>query len=135
MAVLVLTNANVLINAVDLSAIVRSVSVDYQANLQDKTAMGATAHARLGGLKDYTLTLEFNQDFAAASVDATLFPIVGTSVAIEVRPVNAARSATNPAYTGNAILAQYKPIGGKVGDMFIAPATFNGDGALARQIV
>ena len=135
MAVLVLTNANVLINAVDLSAFVRSVSVDYQANLQDKTAMGATAHARLGGLKDYTLTLEFNQDFAVSSVDATLFPIVGTSVAIEVRPVNAARSVTNPAYTGNAILAQYKPIGGKVGDMFIAPATFNGDGALARQIV
>lgn len=135
MAVLVLTNAKVLINTVDLSAFVRSVSINYQANLQDKTAMGATAHARIGGLKDWSMDFEFNQDFAASSVDATLFPIVGSSVVVDVQPVNAARSATNPSYNGNAIMDSYKPISGKVGDMFVAPITFKSDGILNRSIV
>lgn len=135
MAVLVLTNAKVLINTVDLSAFVRSVSINYQANLQDKTAMGATAHTRIGGLKDWSMDFEFNQDFAAASVDATLFPIVGSSVVVDVQPVNAARSATNPSYNGNAIMDSYKPISGKVGDMFVAPITFKSDGILNRSIV
>lgn len=133
MAVLVLTNAKVLINAVDLSAYVRQVSVNYQAELQDKTAMGASAHARIGGLKDWSLDIEFNQDFAASQVDATLFGIVGTSVVVDVQPVNAARSVTNPSYNGNAILESYKPVSGKVGDMFIAPITMRGDGVLNRS--
>jgi hypothetical protein len=135
MAVLVLTNAKVLVNAVDLSDHVRQVTITYQADIQDKTAMGATAHARIGGLKDWSVDIEFNQDFAASNVDATLYSIVGTSIVVDIQPVNAARSATNPSYNGNAVLESYKPISGKVGDMFIAPVTLRGDGVLNRSIV
>jgi hypothetical protein len=133
MAAIVLTNAQVIINSVDLSDHVRSVTVTPSVDLQDKTAMGASYHARLGGLKDYSLELELNQDFASGSVDATLFPLLGVSTSIEVRPVNGSRSATNPGYTGNAILESYKPVSGKVGDMLVTTASFKGDGALARQ--
>jgi hypothetical protein len=133
---IVLTNAQVLINAVDLSAFVRSVKVHYKADTPENTAMGATTKSRLPALKDWDLDIEFNQDWAAASVDATLFPLVAAAaVPIEIRPVNAARSATNPAYTGNALLADYTPVGGKVGDLAVAPIKLMGTGNLARQIV
>lgn len=135
MASIVLANAMLLVNAVDLSAFVRSVKVNYKADTPDNTPMGpAATRTRLPGLKDWELDVEFNQDWALASVDATLFPLVGAAAfAIEVRPVNAARSTTNPAYTGNGLLADYAPLGNKVGDVATAPVKILGTGALARQ--
>jgi hypothetical protein len=133
MASFVLTNAYVKINSVDLSDHVRSVKINYSAETPDNTAMGATTHSRLPGLKDWSVDVEFNQDFAAANVDATLFPLVGAAAfAIELRGVNATVTATNPKWTGNALLADYSPVGNKVGDLAVAPIKLVGTGALTR---
>lgn len=133
MAEMVLTNAKVSINSVDLSDHVREVRLSYSAEIQDKTAMGDTSRERIGGLLDWSAQVTFNQDYAANKVDATLFPIVGTSVAISILPVNAAAGATNPNYNGYGVIADYQPIGGAVGDMHIAPVTIQGNGTLTRS--
>ena len=132
MANMVLTTAFVSINSVNLSAYVKSVSVSYKSEMQDDTAMGDTARSRIGSLKDYSLSIEFFQDYAAGAVDATLFGIVGSVVPIEIRGSSAAASATNPKYTGSAILETYQPVGGSVGDNLMAPVTMSGVGALTR---
>ena len=132
MANMVLTNAFVSINSVNLSQFVKSVSISYKSEMQDDTAMGDTARSRIGSLKDYSLSIEFFQDYAAGAVDATLFGIVGSVVAIEVRGSSAAASATNPKYTGSAILETYQPVGGSVGDNLMAPVSMSGVGALTR---
>jgi hypothetical protein len=129
---MVLTNAFVSINSVNLSQFVKSVSISYKSEMQDDTAMGDTARSRIGSLKDYSLSIEFFQDYAAGAVDATLFGIVGSVVAIEVRGSSAAASATNPKYTGSAILETYQPVGGSVGDNLMAPVSMSGVGALTR---
>ena len=133
MAKLVLTNAQVLINAVDLSDHVDTVTVNYSAAEVDSTSMGQAGISRLPGLKDWSLDIIFAQDFALAKVDATLFPLVGTVFAIEVRPVNAARSTTNPAYTGNGLLSTYSPLGQKVGALNTAPIKIAGADGVALQ--
>lgn len=132
MANMVLTNAFVSINSVNLSQFVKSVSISYKSEMQDDTAMGDTARSRIGSLKDYSLSIEFFQDYAAGAVDATLFSIVGSVVPIEVRGSSAAASATNPKYTGSAILESYQPVGGSVGDNLMAPVSMSGVGALTR---
>lgn len=133
MAAFVLNNAYLSINTVDLSDHVRQIKVSYQAEMQDKTAMSNTTHARLAGLKDWSIDVEFNQDFAASKVDATLFSLVGAaSFAIEIRPDSGTVSATNPKYTGNALLESYAPMGQKVGDVAVANATLKADGTLTR---
>lgn len=132
MAEFVYTNAFLSIGGVDLSDHVRQASLSYNAEMQDKTAMGDLTRTRLGGLKDWSLEINFNQDFAASNVDATLFPLVGTSVAIILRPDAAAVSATNPNFTGSAILESYAPLGGNVGDMAETPVTLQADGTLTR---
>lgn len=134
MAEFVYTNAFLSIGGTDLSDHVRQATLEYNAEMQDKTAMGDLTRTRLGGLKDWTLTVNFNQDFAASNVDATLFPLVGTSVAIILRPDAAAVSATNPNFTGNAILESYAPLGGNVGDMAETPVTLQADGTLTRAV-
>jgi hypothetical protein len=134
MAKLVLTNAQVIINAVDLSDHVDTVAVHYTAAEVDSTSMGQAGISRLPGLKDWSMDVTFANDFALASVDATLFPLVGApAFAVEVRPVKAARSTTNPAYTGNAILPTYSPLGQKVGAFNTAPIKLSGADGVALQ--
>lgn len=133
MATFVYRDARVEINGVVLSDHVRQATVKHGANEVDDTAMGANSQSRLSGLKDWSIEVEFNQDFAAANVDATLFALVGAApFAIKVRPTTAAISATNPEYQGNCILSDYQPLGGSVGDLATASATFMGDGDLTR---
>lgn len=132
MANRVLNNAYVTLNAVDLSNLVRTVTLDYSAEMQDDTAMSDTARSRIGGLKDWSLTIEFFQDYAASKVDATLFSLVGSTFAVEVRSDSGSASATNPKYTGTGILESYVPVGGTVGENQMAPVTIRGVGALTR---
>lgn len=134
MASFVLTNAYCLINAVDLSDHVKQIKVNYNAETPENTAMGSSTKTRLPGLKDWSVEIEFNQDYAAAKVDATMFPLVGAAaVAVEFRPDAGARAVTNPAYTGSALLADYTPLGNKVGDVASAPIKLMGTGTLSRQ--
>lgn len=136
MATLVLTDARVEINAVVLSDHVAQVTVEYTAEMKDETRMGDTTRRPKPGLKDWSLDVLFHQDFAAALVDATLFPLVGAAAfPIKVRPTSAAISATNPEYQGNAVLESYPPVAGTVGDMLQARCRFRGVGALTRATV
>lgn len=133
MSHLVFTDAFVSINGVDLSAHVRSVTLNYQAELQDSTTMGDTTRERLGGLKDWSIEVEFNQDYAASQVDATLFSLVGSTFTVIVRPVEGtAVGATNPNYTGTGILESYSPVGGAIGELLMTRISIQAAGALSR---
>lgn len=136
MAKIVLTNAKLLVNSVDLSSWVRQISIEYSAAEVESTAMGNAGQARLAGLLDWSMDVTFAQDFALTEVDATLFPLVGAAFfAIEARPVNTARTTTNPAYVGNGILPSYKPMGQKVGALAEATVKFVGaDGAALQRL-
>jgi hypothetical protein len=125
------TNAQVIINGVDLSNRVASVEVNTGKADQEVTAMGAYGKSRRPGLADEGYKIKFRQDFALANVDATLAPLYlnGTSFVVEVRPVLAARSTTNPAYVANACyLLDYPPMTGDVGNPLDTEATIVVDG-------
>lgn len=113
------TNALVLIGAVDLSSAVRGVHIEDSRNPVDVSAMGTSYIAETKGLGTAAITIDFLQDFTAGRVHATLQPLVGstTPTTVEVRPTNAARSATNPAhYMASALLFTYNPLDGTIGD-------------------
>jgi hypothetical protein len=63
----------------------------------------ATSRTRIGGLKTGSLTLQFMQDFGAASVDATLFPLYNTLATVVIVPTSGTVTATNPAYTARVL--------------------------------
>lgn len=134
MAVLALTNEYLLFNAVDLSDHVTSAIVTANAEDLDITAMSSGGwKAHLGGLKAGQLQIDFLDDFALSSVDATIWAafIAGTSVAFDVKAVNAARSTTNPSYTGSIIPLQFA-VGGQVGNVAKKSLTLPFTGALTR---
>ncbi len=132
---LVWTDAFVSVNGVDLSSKAKQVTLTYGVDAVENTTMGVGTHVNIAGLKTWSLSVQFNQDFAAGSVDATLGPLVGAApFTVAVRPVKASGiSATNPQYEGNAILSSYNPLDGSVGDLAVASAEFAAAGALTRR--
>lgn len=135
MAKTILTDAYVVINSVNLSDHVRSVTITQEADEVELTAMGATAKDRALGIRDDKFEIEFYQDFAAASVDATLSPLVGqnTGFPVEVRPTSGAVSATNPKWTATCVLASYSPLAGSVGEASMTEVTLLAKGAITRS--
>lgn len=134
MALVVLKNASVTVNSVDLSDHVKSVEVKVSAESLENTAMGATYKGRQGGLKDWSVDVEFYQDYASSKLDATLSPLVGAAAfAIIVKPDSGTVSATNPSWSGNVILSDYSPVTGGVGELSTVKVTFEGAGTMTRS--
>lgn len=134
MATFSATDYDILINSVNMSAMAQQASFPIDVAVNDATAYSNTWRARVAGLKDAKLDITWNQDFAAAQVDATLWPLLGTSVSFEIRPTSGARSATNPAYTGNVIISQYTPLDAKVGDLATLKTSWPINGTVTRAI-
>lgn len=132
MTVLILKDADVVINTVDLSDHVMSITINYGAEIQDQSAMGDDSRTKIGGLRDYSVDINFKQDFSSGSVDATLFPLVGVDTTIVIKPTSAIPSPTNPSFTGTVILESYPVMGNTIGELAQVAVTFQGDGDLVR---
>ena len=131
MATQVFTDAFMSLGGVDLSDHIQSISMSYSAEEIDETAMADVSRTRKGGLKDWSFTVTWVQDFAASKVDATIWPLVGTTFAVVFRPDSAAVAVTNPEWTGTGYLPEYS-FGGSVGDLLTADTTINASSDLAR---
>lgn len=118
MAVFVLKDASVTVNSVDLSSYVTSITLDYKFDAVETTAMGSGGHTYTGGLQNNQVQVNFNQDFAATKVAATLDALAGTTTTIVIKPTSGAVSATNPSYTiSTAYCEGTQPVNGSVGDL------------------
>lgn len=129
-------NASVTFNSVDLSDHVQAVTVDVSADEVDVTAMGATAHAVIPGLRNDTITVVFYVDPAASKVDATIWPYVGsaTGATLIVKLDSGSVSSTNPTWTVTAAPLSYQPIAAQVGEAHTTTVTFKpvAGGSIAR---
>jgi len=131
MAIFVLKNASVTINSVDLSDYVTSVTLNYEIEAVESTAMGGN-RSYIGGLQNNSISVALNQDFAATKTEATIFPLVGTQTTVVIKPEDAAKSATNPEYTvTGTYLAASQPVTGAVGELAAMTLEFTG-GTLAK---
>lgn len=134
MGTFVLTDADLSVGGVDLSDHVESLTINYEAESVDDTVMSDDTRSMAGGLKVWSMDVVFKQDFAASKVDATLFSAVGTVVELIAKPTSDAVSATNPSFTGDALIQSYPPISGTVGDHATTNVTFSSAGTLARAV-
>jgi len=132
MAELVLKNAFVSVDGNDVSGNVKSVTLTYSAEALEKTAMGDNTRNKIGGLLDWSMAVEFNEDYAAAAIDSIMFPLVGTVVPVIVRPDAGVVSTSNPQYAGQGLVVSYPPLGGAVGELASASVDIQAGGDLTR---
>ena len=136
---IVLTDVSVTVNAIDLSQFITSVTLSTSVDVIETTGMSsAAAKTRLPGLKDNSVTLEFNQDFAAGGPEITINAVgsslVGTSVPIVIKPTSGAISATNPSFSFTAVCSEWQNVQGSVGELSTISATWPISGAITKAI-
>jgi len=134
---IVLTDVSVTVNAIDLSQFLTSVTLTTSVDVVETTGMSSSAtKTRLPGLKDNSVTLEFNQDFAAAGPEITINAIgsslVGTVVPIVIKPTSVAVSSTNPSYTFSAVCSEWQNLQAGVGELSTISATWPITGAITK---
>ena len=132
MAEFMLNDASVTINSVDLSSYVTSVTLSQSADSLETTAMGDSARTFIGGLTNGTIDIDFNADFAASKTEATIFPLVGTSTAVVVKPTSGVVSATNPSYTFNVIVTEWDTLNGSIGELATHSVSWQIAGAITK---
>ena len=132
MAKFAATDYKVTINGTNLSTNLNSVELALESDDLETTAFGTTFRERIGGLKSGSLTLQFMQDFGAASVDATLFPLYNTLATVVITPTSSTVSATNPSYTAVCLINSYSPMASSIGDIATFSITVPTSGTVVR---
>lgn len=107
---------------------VESVEINYSYDQVEVTSMNATSKAYAPGLRDDEITINFYQDFASASVDATINSYVGSSTGatLVIQTSGSTVSTTNPKYTFVCAPFEYQPLSGKVGEASMTSVKFKG---------
>jgi hypothetical protein len=127
-----LSNGVVLtVNAVDLSNLVSSVTINRSFDELEVTAMGDSGHKFVKGLEASSITIDFFNDEATSKTLQTLNSVWGTSTTVTVKQTSAGVSATNPLYTMSCLVNNITPINGSVADISTQSVTWNVNGTIA----
>jgi hypothetical protein len=129
-----LSNGVVLtVNAVDLSTLVSSVTINRSFEELPVTAMGDSGVRYVKGLEASSISIEFFNDEASAKTLQTLnsSSVWGNNVTVTVKQNSGATSATNPLYTMTCLINNTTPINGAVGDISTQSVTWNVSGTIA----
>jgi hypothetical protein len=139
MARIVLTDASVVINGTNLSQYITSVALSTSEDVVDTTGMAAGgARTRVAGLADNSVTIEFNQDFDAlgteVSINAVGSSLVGTNTTVVIKPTSGAVSVSNPSYSFSAVVAEWQPLSGAVGELATVSTTWPISGVITKAV-
>ena len=118
--------------SIDISSYVTAVTLTQTFDELEVTAMGDTAHKFAAGLSAATLSIDFLNDWAAASVMDTLNAANGTTLAVSMITVKGtAVGATNPSYQFSILVNNLTPVGsGGVSDEASSSLSFTVNSAV-----
>jgi hypothetical protein len=137
---LVLNNAYVLFASNDISEFVTQIELKTSVDTIDTTRIGSQSRTRQAGVFDNSVTFQFNQDYASNALEQLVNgtsmanTTVGTTVQMQVRPVNAAVSANNPKYTFNAVITEWQSVSGELGSLSTVLVTWPISGNITKSI-
>ncbi len=132
MAVFLNNGVGVKVNSVDLSDHVNNITLNRNFDELEVTAMGDSGHKFIKGLEASSITLDFLNDTASASVLQTLQAAWGTNVTVVLlQNKGTAVSATNPLYTMTVLVNGTTDINGATGDLATQSVTWNVSGTIA----
>lgn len=132
MAKLVLTDAFITFASTDISSFVSSISLSTTLDVVDTTTHGNTSRTRVAALADNQINIEFMQDFASGSIESLVFPTIGTSVGMTVKPKSGSTTAENPQYAFNALVVEWQPVSGGVGALTTATCSWPISGNITK---
>ena len=132
MAIFVATDYKITLNGTNLSPYLTHAELKISANDVTTTSFGGSYVTRVAGLKEGSISLTFNQDFASTAVDATIYPLIGSLGTVVIYPTSSAVGTANPAYTAVASIIDYSPFASNIGDLATFSVTWPTSGTISR---
>ncbi|MAH46921.1 hypothetical protein CMI37_13910 [Candidatus Pacearchaeota archaeon] len=126
--------ANLSYNSVAIEDELHTIDMSVDVNLPEITAFGDSAKEFVEGLYGATFRVDGYADFAASQGDATIFGQIGSGeAAFDYDPTGTSAGASNPHYTGNALVKSYT-VRSEVGAAASYSAELVVNGALTRAV-
>jgi hypothetical protein len=139
MSALVLTNGYVAIGGVDISEFVTGISTSTSYDIFETTQMDDVSKKYVPGLAENKVSLEFIQDFDPTDglekiINDHVSSLLGTLQSMEIRPVNAGVSSSNPKYTFTVVVSEWTSINAGIGDLSTVRITWPISGSITKSI-
>jgi hypothetical protein len=133
MAVYLANTGTLTVNAVDLSTLVSSVTINRSFDELEVSTLGDSGHRFVKGLEASSITIDFFNDPESAKTLATLNSnsVWGNNVTVTFKQFSGITSATNPLYTMTCLVNNTTPVNGAVGDLSTQSVTWNVSGTIA----
>jgi hypothetical protein len=134
MAKIVIQNPVVVLAGGTISANVAQCTIALSADDVETTNFAGNGfRERIGGLKSGTVSFDFHNDYAAGALDSVLFPLLGGTASVAVRPGGTAAVGTaNPEYSFVCLVTEISPIDSAVGDLASQSVSWPITGAITR---
>ena len=119
--------ASVKVGGVDLTDQCTAAVMTVVFDTLEETTFGSLARTYVKGLENNTCTLTLFNSYASAETYVTLLGFVGTQVTVEIKPSNAAISATNPVLTLTSTFMPNLPVANmSLGELSTVDIEFTG---------
>lgn len=135
MAKFVVTEPVVVFAGGTITTSVAKVTINASVDDVDSTAFGSTGgwKTSISGLKSGSVDFEFHQDVATGAIDSTVWPLLGSTASVVVRPGGTAVvGPSNPSYSFTVNVNQWNPIDSAVGDLATVSVSWPITGAITR---
>ena len=124
MGKIVLKDCYVKIGSTVYTGFINKVTLKESSSEVEVQAFGDSYVKRIGGLKDASISLDFHNDYDAASVQQTLGALVGSAATVVVAPKGSVPGTANPTWTCEAFIAEWSHIDGALGDLATTSVTW-----------
>lgn len=132
----VLKNCKLYFDGYDISGHTNNITLNYGAELQDRTSFGSTARKRIAGLTNVELTGSGYFEAGTSKPDTAIYPTIGSSSATVLTVCPTSNGAAGErAFSHKAMIGEYAP-GGNIGEiMGFSFAAFGEGSPLVRGVV
>ena len=118
-------------NEIDVSPDMTGFELNTSTDIEDATCMGKTTKVKEPSLKDWSIEAHLKLNTANGGQDEKLFALWGTKFDIECCFDGSTPSATNPVYSGEAIL-ENAPRAATIGNLATVNISLQGSDDLDR---
>lgn len=121
---------------VDYSNFFRSITLEASRDLKEVQCFGDLYKVFVNGLSDWTVSLNFVDDYADNAWNEVAWGMWSAAVpiAFECRPKSSAVAPANPQYSGNVIMNNFPILTAEHGEVSAGSFTLQGTGLLSRAV-
>ena len=130
----VIRDAKIQIASFDFGNLARACTITYNFPTLDTTGFGDTSKTFVFDFSEWSVSIDFFDDFTDNGLNELLFTWAGTTQAFKAAKADAVISPTNPEFRGNVLMTTVPIFQAGVGVVAGGTLNLQGSGTLLRAV-